>query len=76
MAERNSQTEILRQARQALQGSSYLPLRRVACDFSDGQLQLRGKVESFYLKQLAQSIVGMALAREVQLDNQLRVTAS
>ena len=36
--------------------SPYLPLRRIECRLDDGVLVLRGRVPTFYLKQLAQTI--------------------
>src|SRR5438270_1488087 len=44
-------------ARDRLLLSSYLPLRAVGCSFRDGVLTLRGRVPSYYQKQLAQAIV-------------------
>ncbi|MCU0962110.1 MAG: BON domain-containing protein [Pirellulaceae bacterium] len=37
--------------------SSYNELRRVTGDFHEGILTLRGRVSSFYLKQVAQTLV-------------------
>jgi osmotically-inducible protein OsmY len=57
-----------------LRQSSYLELRSVSCEFHQGMLTLRGRVPSYYLKQLAQ-----ALLRQVEgvchLNNQLDVVA-
>jgi hypothetical protein len=38
-----------------LSRSPYAELRRVACEFHEGLLVLRGRVSSFYMKQLAQT---------------------
>jgi osmotically-inducible protein OsmY len=58
-----------------LRQSEYFELRRISCEFHEGVLTLRGRVPSYYLKQLAQ-----ALAAEVEgvleLNNQLDVVAS
>lgn len=35
----------------------YPALRRVACEYRDGTITLRGRVPSYFLKQLAQSVV-------------------
>jgi osmotically-inducible protein OsmY len=45
-----------RQAESRLRDSSYVGLRKVRCDFHEGVLTLRGRVPSFYTKQLAQSL--------------------
>jgi hypothetical protein len=46
-----------RAAENTLQDSAYLELRNVSCDFHQGILTLRGWVPSYYLKQMAQSIL-------------------
>ena len=38
--------------------SSYAPMRRVSCEYHEGVLILRGHVPSFYMKQIAQTLVG------------------
>lgn len=61
------------QARAALQRSNYACLRRVSCDVCQGVVTLSGRVPSFYLKQLAQTIV-LRLASDIWvIDNQLEV---
>jgi osmotically-inducible protein OsmY len=45
-----------RQAEGLLRQSGYLALRGVACDARDGVITLRGRLPSYYLKQVAQSI--------------------
>lgn len=40
-----------------LERSPYLPLRSVRCDVHNGVLTLRGRVSSFYLKQMALATV-------------------
>ena len=37
--------------------SPYQELRDITCDFQEGVLTLRGRVPSYFLKQIAQSIV-------------------
>ena len=54
--------------------SGYSELRRVACDFQDGVLTLRGRVFSYHLKQLAQALV-LELKGVRELDNRLEVVA-
>ncbi len=46
----------VRQAEARLRQSSHSELRHVRCEFHEGALVLRGRVSSFYLKQLAQTL--------------------
>jgi hypothetical protein len=46
------------EAEERLRRSGYLALRDVTCDASAGQVSLGGRLPSYYLKQLAQSIIG------------------
>jgi len=39
-----------------LRRSPYLPLRDIRCDLMDGILTLRGRVPTYFLKQLAQTV--------------------
>ena len=52
--------------------SGYYELRDVSCDFHEGVLTLRGCVTSYYLKQLAQSLVFHLVGVE-ELNNRLEV---
>jgi osmotically-inducible protein OsmY len=55
-----------------LKRSAYLEVRHVACEFNEGMLRLRGRVPSYYLKQMAQmAVLGMDGVDE--LHNQLEV---
>ena len=56
----------------ALHGSSHCGLRGVRCQFVDGSVTLSGVVVSYYLKQIAQTIVGR-LPHVRRVHNQLRV---
>jgi len=62
------------EARSRLCNSGYYELRLVSCDFHQGVLTLRGSVSSFYLKQVAQTLI-----REVggvgELHNDLDVVS-
>jgi osmotically-inducible protein OsmY len=49
--------EIADIAQAALRNSSYIELQNVSCDYSGGILTLRGRVPTYYLKQLAQATV-------------------
>lgn len=53
--------EIAGRASRILGNSPYAALRAVACEFKDGILTLNGEVPTFYLKQIAQTML-----REVQ----------
>jgi hypothetical protein len=46
----------LRQVQEALAESSYWPLPRIQVEFDAGQIILRGVVNSYYLKQVAQTV--------------------
>jgi len=52
--------------------SSYTDLRRVHCSYQHGTLTLEGRVTRYYLKQVAQSLVGR-LTEVVDIDNRLDV---
>jgi hypothetical protein len=45
-------------AERALRNSPYLVLRNVSCECRDGVLILRGCLPTYYLKQVAQAVVG------------------
>jgi osmotically-inducible protein OsmY len=48
---------IAKQAQELLHTSPYKPIHRVACAFQDGMLVLRGRLQTFFHKQLAQEAV-------------------
>jgi len=59
-------------AQARLRHSPYVPLRNVQCSFFDGVLILWGRVPSYYLKQIAQSLMSdLPTGREIR--NELRV---
>lgn len=49
--------DVVRQAEERLQDCPYQELRDILCDYHEGVLTLRGRVSSFYLKQMAQTVV-------------------
>ena len=49
--------DVARCAERRLQASHYAPLRSIRCEYHEGVLVLRGRVASFYLKQMAQELV-------------------
>lgn len=55
-----------------LNSSSHIGLRRVRCRCTDGVVTLSGQVASYYLKQVAQAIVGRLPAVR-QIHNELSV---
>jgi osmotically-inducible protein OsmY len=60
------------QAQALLRASSYRSLGAIVCDYYRGALRLRGNVPSYYLKQIAQSLV-LALPGVDRLHNELTV---
>ena len=63
---------IVQRCEAVLRSSSHGPLRRLTCDFHEGVLSLRGVVPTFYLKQLAQALLGK-LAGVEEINNQVVV---
>jgi osmotically-inducible protein OsmY len=55
-----------------LEQSSYRELRGVSCEFHEGVLTLRGRVSSYYLKQVAQTLI-RGLDGISQVNNRLSV---
>jgi hypothetical protein len=60
-------------ARDRLARSGYYALRRVSCDFEGDVLKLRGRVPSYYEKQIAQTMVLSELDGTVLFENHLEV---
>ena len=50
-------TEVVETAEKRFRASSYVALRSIKCEFHEGVIVLRGRVASYYLKQLAQEMV-------------------
>jgi hypothetical protein len=59
-------------AQAKLANSPYLPLRNLRCDDHEGVLAVRGQVPTYYLKQLAQTVVRDIPGVEV-INNQVLV---
>ncbi len=55
--------------------SPYGPVRRVTCDYQEGVLTLKGKLSSFFHKQVAQETV-IRLEGVNAVDNQIEVTSA
>lgn len=59
-------------AESRLMQSPYMELHRATCEWVQGVLVLRGRVSRYYLKQVAQSLVGQVPGVE-KIDNQIRI---
>jgi osmotically-inducible protein OsmY len=66
--------EIAEVAQAALRRSAYFELHNVSCDYSGGVLTLRGRVPTYYLKQVAQASVA-DVPGVVEVHNRLEVTS-
>ncbi len=66
---------IAKLAERRLQESGYFCLRRVSCHYHEGVLALRGRVPSFYLKQVAQTVVRQ-IEGVIEILNQVEVVDS
>ena len=65
---------------QRLRASLYQALHDVRCEWMDGALVLRGRVPSFYFKQLAQEVVRKAdgarpIVNELEVEDRTRAAA-
>jgi len=61
-------------AESRLRRSAYLALQYISCEFHARVLILRGRLPSYYLKQIAQALVGDIEGVE-RIDNQIEVMA-
>ncbi|MBI2826318.1 MAG: BON domain-containing protein [Planctomycetia bacterium] len=64
--------DVARVSQQKLRTSPYLSLRELQCTFHEGVLTLYGRVPTYYLKQLAQTVVARTHGVE-ELVNQIEV---
>ena len=67
--------QIAQQAERLLQASSYSALQQVSCRVDDGALTLHGAVPSYFLKQVAQSLVAR-LPMVHHINNRIAVKVS
>lgn len=67
--------EIGELAESRLRSNSYLALRNISCEYRDGALILRGRVPSYYLKQIAQQVVA-TIAGVSPIVNQIEVSTA
>ena len=60
---------IVAAANERLRNQSHLTVQQIWCEFDEGQLFVRGRVPSFYYKQLAQeAVAGLKGVRQVIND--------
>jgi osmotically-inducible protein OsmY len=59
-------------AENLLRRTSYRALQHIRCEHHEGVLTLRGRVSSFYLKQIAQEVVSRLEGIEL-VDNRIEV---
>jgi len=59
-------------ARGVLHNTPYGALRRISCEYHDGALILRGELPTYFLKQIAQTVVAR-LPGVAQVHNQIDV---
>ena len=64
---------IAAEAERILYESGYGDLRRLRCDCHDGVISIRGRLPSFFLKQMAQTLV-LKLSGVRRVNNQIKVT--
>ena len=63
------------EAQSRLRTSTYDELHFISCEFHRGVLALRGRVSSFFLKQVAQTLI-RSLDGVGEIDNRLEVAQS
>lgn len=61
-----------REAERVLRQSGYVALRRVQCEWQNGVIALGGKVPSFFLKQMAQTLVSQVEGVR-RVENRIKV---
>jgi osmotically-inducible protein OsmY len=66
--------DVTERARERLRQSPHLSVRSVSCEFDRGVLRLRGRLSSFYHKQLAQEAVAR-LSGVMEVVNEVAVVA-
>jgi hypothetical protein len=66
--------DVGRLAESRLRCSAYLPVRRLSCEFRAGVLTVRGRLPSYYLKQVALAEVA-AVEGVRRIDDQVQVAS-
>ncbi len=69
----NRPTSIQAAAEQGLRSSPYSALKHVSCDCQGGVLVLRGRLPTYYLKQIAQEVVAHQFDKVERLENRIEV---
>ena len=68
-----SRMEIADLAQNRLRNNPYLALKRVSCDYQEGALTLRGRLPSYFLKQMAQAVIspleGVQIINQIEVEN-------
>jgi hypothetical protein len=70
---RTPQPGLKESAEGCLRRHPYLDLKQVSCDSQGGVLVLRGRLPTYYLKQVAQEVVAHQVQGVERIDNQIRV---
>jgi hypothetical protein len=60
-------------AERGLRSSRYSALKHVSCDYRGGVLVLRGRLPTYYLKQVAQEVVAHQFDKAERLENRIQV---
>ncbi len=61
-------------AKRSLRNNSHLATKHIACEVLDGVLVLRGRVQTYYLKQIAQQVASKVNGVR-HVDNQIEVVS-
>jgi osmotically-inducible protein OsmY len=64
--------ETIQVAQRRLRQSAYLALQHLSCDFRAGVLTLRGRLPSYYLKQVALAVI-VTVEGVQRIDDQIEV---
>jgi hypothetical protein len=65
--------DIAARVQEGLRQSEIRTLRQVTCDYDNGVVTLRGRVPSFYLRQMVLTCVRSRLDAGIEIDDQLSV---
>jgi osmotically-inducible protein OsmY len=68
----DERSTVVRIAQGRLRRSAYHTIRAITCEFHEGVLTLRGRVSSYYLKQVAQEVV-RTVDRVSEINNRVGV---
>jgi osmotically-inducible protein OsmY len=68
----DERSTVVRIAQGRLRSSSYHAIREITCEFHEGVLTLRGRVPSYYLKQVVQELI-RTVDRVSEINNRVGV---